>query len=70
MAEGRLIVHAQCRLCGYVGPIPREDLAVRYGDFLAADLKPALRCMNCGARGEVEVRLGWAGPPPNQKPGL
>jgi hypothetical protein len=28
-----------------------------------------MRCMNCGVRGEVEIRLGWAGAPPSQAPG-
>ena len=39
------------------------------GRVLPIDLKPALRCMGCGARGEVEVRLGWTGAVPGPRAG-
>jgi hypothetical protein len=69
MAEGMVVLHVQCRLCGHASSIPQAELVARFGPFLPADLKPALRCMNCGVRGDVEIRLGWAGASPSQAPG-
>ena len=63
------MLHVWCRLCGHTRSIPQDEIIARFGHVLPVDLKPALRCMRCGARGEVEVRLGWIGPSSDEEPG-
>jgi hypothetical protein len=67
MADGCLMLHVECRVCGHYGSIPQDEIVARFGRVLPVDLKPALCCMGCGARGEVEVRLGWTGAGPGPR---
>ena len=59
--DGKLVLYVECLVCGHVGEIPQADLVRRFGDVLPVDLKPSLRCSQCGTVAEVEVRLGWSG---------
>ena len=56
--DGQLVLYDRCRVCGHVGEILQSRLDP---EVLPADLKPSLRCSQCGTRGEVEVRLGLSG---------
>ena len=63
------MLHVWCRLCGHTGSIPQDEIVARFGNVLPVNLKPVLRCMGCGARGDVDVRLGWVQASPNPTPG-
>ena len=54
------MLYVECLVCRHVGEIPQAKLDP---DVLPVALKPLLRCSQCGAVGEVEVRLGWSGGP-------
>ena len=56
--DGQLVLYVECLVCRHVGEIPQANLDP---DVLPVDLKPSLRCSQCGTLGEVEVRLGWSG---------
>ena len=58
LLDGQLVLYVECLVCRHVGEIPQADLDP---DVLPVDLKPSLRCSQCGTVGEVEVRLGWSG---------
>ena len=52
------IGNVRAGVCRHVGEIPQ---VAQDPEVLPDDLKPSLRCSQCGTLGEVEVRLGWSG---------
>ncbi|MFT3973351.1 MAG: hypothetical protein QM699_07840 [Amaricoccus sp.] len=55
MAEGKIVVYVQCRACRRLVTLPYAALR----GYCGRALYRRLRCTDCGALGQAEVRVTW-----------